>query len=149
MANLVATISETVTINGALRGSSNTYTVTDILNTFERTVTCPHSNETIIATFNSNVYGSAGAIDLENTKYIRVTNISATAVLDLAVSTTGTSYTVVLTPGASHILCQADTTAKGYNSATATFTTLEDIEKLTVKPRSTDDANVEIFVGVV
>ena len=149
MANLVATISETVTINGALRGSSNTYTVTDITNTFERTVTCPHSNETVIATFNSNVYGAVGAIDLENTKYIRVTNISATAVLDLAVSTTDTSYTVVLTSGASHILCQADTTAKGYNSATATFTTLQNITTMTVKPRSTDDANVEIFVGVL
>ena len=149
MANLVATISETVRINGALRGSSSTYTVTDITNTFERTVTCPHSNETVIATFNSNVYGGAGAIDLENTKYIRVTNISATAVLDLAGSSTDTSYTVVLTSGASHILCQADTTAKGYNSATATFTTLQNITKLTVKPRSTDDANVEIFVAVL
>jgi len=149
MANLVATISETVTINGALRGSSNTYTVTDITNTFERTVTCPHSNETVIAVFQPNVYTSVGAIDLENTKYIRVTNISTTAVMDLAISGETTSYTVVLTAGASHILCQADTTVLGVASATATFTTLQDIAKITVKPRSTDDANVEIFVGVI
>ena len=149
MANLVATISESVTINGALRGSTNTLTVTDITNTFERTLTCPHSNQTVIAVFQPNVYTSVGAIDLENTKYIRVTNISATAVLDLAVSTTDTSYTVVLTAGASHVLCQADTTVKGYNSATATFTTLQNITTMTVKPRSTDDANVEIFVGVL
>ena len=149
MANLVATIAESVTINGALRGSTNTLTITDVTDTFERTVTCPHSNETVIATFNSNVYGGPGAINLTNTKYIRVTNTSATAVLDLAVSTTDTSYTVVLTSGASHILCQADTTAKGFNSATATFPTLQNIETITVKPRSTDDANVEIFVAVL
>jgi len=149
MANLVATISETVTINGALRGSSNTYTVTDILNTFERTVTCPHSNETIIATFNSNVYGSAGAIDLENTKYIRVTNTSSTAVLDLAIVTENTNYQVVLTAGASHMLCQADTAAIAEADTSPNFPTLEDITSIQVKPRGTDDANVEIFVAVL
>ena len=149
MADLVVTISESVTVNGALRGSSNSLTVANVANTFERTVTCPHSNETIVATFNSNVYGSAGAIDLENTKYIRVTNISETANMDLAISGESTSYTVVLTPSASHVLCQADTTVLGVASATATFTTLQDITKITVKPRSTDDANVEVFVAVV
>jgi len=149
MANLVATISESVTINGALRGSTNTLTVTDITDTFERTVTCPHSNVTTIATFNSNVYGSAGAIDLENTKYIRVTNTSATAAMDLAIVTENTNYQVVLTAGASHILCQADTAAIAEADTSPNFPTLEDITSIQVKPRGTDDANVEIFVGVL
>ena len=149
MANLVATISESVTINGALRGSTNTLTVTDITNTFERTLTCPHSNQTVIAVFQPNVYTSVGAIDLENTKYIRVTNISSTAVMDLAISGETTCYTVVLTAGASHILCQADTTLIGEASNSSTFPTLQDITKITVKPRGTDDANVEVFVGVL
>lgn len=149
MANLVATISESVTINGALRGSTNTLTITDITDTFERTVTCPHSNVTTIATFNSNVYGSAGAIDLENTKYIRVTNTSATAAMDLAIVTENTNYQVVLTAGASHILCQADTAAIAEADTSPNFPTLEDITSIQVKPRGTDDANVEIFVGVL
>ena len=149
MANLVATISESVTINGALRGSTNTLTVTDITNTFERTLTCPHSNQTVIAVFQPNVYTSVGAIDLENTKYIRVTNISATAVLDLAVSTTDTSYTVVLTSGASHILCQADTAAIAEADTSPNFPTLEDITSIQVRPRGTDDCQVEIFVGLI
>ena len=149
MANLVATIAESVTINGALRGSTNTLTVTDITDTFERTVTCPHSNVTTIATFNSNVYGSAGAIDLENTKYIRVTNTSATAAMDLAIVTENTNYQVVLTAGASHILCQADTAAIAEADTSPNFPTLEDITSIQVKPRGTDDANVEIFVGVL
>ena len=149
MANLVATISESVTINGALRGSTNTLTVTDITDTFERTVTCPHSNVTTIATFNSNVYGSAGAIDLENTKYIRVTNTSETAAMDLAIVTENTNYQVVLTAGASHILCQADTAAIAEADTSPNFPTLEDITSIQVKPRGTDDANVEIFVGVL
>ena len=149
MANLVATISESVTINGALRGSTNTLTITDVTNTFERTVTCPHSNTTTIAAFRSNVYDTAGAIDLENTKYIRITNTSATAVCDLAVVTENTNYQVVLTAGASHILCQADTAVIAEADTSPNFPTLEDITNIEVRPRSTDDANVEIFVAVL
>ena len=149
MADLVVTISESVTINGALRGSSNTVTVADGTSTFERVVTCPHSNVTTIATFNSNVYGSAGAIDLENTKYIRVTNTSTTAAMDLAVVTENTNYQVVLTAGASHMLCQADTAAIAEVDSSHNFPTLEDITSIQVRPRSTDDVDVEIFVASV
>jgi len=83
MADLVVTISESVTINGALRGSSNSLTVSSIIDTFERVVTCPHSATTTIATFSSNVYDSAGAIDKENVRYIRISNLSATYDVEL------------------------------------------------------------------
>ena len=150
MADLTVTVTESVTINGALRGSSNNLTVTGITDTFERVVTCPHSNTTTIATFNSNVYGSAGALDLENCKYIRVTNVSASAVMDLAVVTENTLYTVVMTAGSSHMLCQADTAAIGEDDTTTpAFPTLEDITSIQVRPRSTDDVDVEIFVASV
>tara|TARA_R100000655_G_scaffold96484_1_gene138977 strand:- start:680 stop:1129 length:450 start_codon:yes stop_codon:yes gene_type:complete len=147
MADLVVTISESVTINGALRGSSNSLTVASITDTFERVVTCPHSNTTTIATFNSSVSGSAGALDLENCKYIRITNVSETAVMDLAVVTENTNYQVVMTAGSSHVLCQADTAAIAEADTTPNFPTLEDITSIQVRPRSTDDADVEIFVA--
>ncbi len=149
MADLTVTINESVTINGALRGSSNAITVTGITDTFERVVTCPHSNTTTIATFNSNVYGSAGALDLENCKYIRVTNLSDTEVMDLAIVTENTNYQVVMTAGTSHLLCQADTAAIAEADTTPNFPTLEDITSIQVRPRSTDDVDVEIFVASV
>ena len=55
MADLVTTISETVVLNGAVRGSTNSVTVTSIADVFERIVTCPHSATTTISTFSSNV----------------------------------------------------------------------------------------------
>lgn len=149
MANLTVTISESITINGALRGSTNTLSVESITDTFERVVTCPHSNTTTIATFNSNVYGSAGALDLENCKYIRVTNLSETAVMDIAIVTENTNYQVVMTGGTSHLLCQADTAAIAEADTTPNFPTLEDITSIQVRPRSTDDVDVEIFVASV
>ena len=141
MADLTVTVTESIILNNAKRGSTNTLTVSDITDTFERLVTCPHSQTTTIATFNSNVYGSAGALDLENCKYIRVTNLSTTGVLDIAIVTENTNYQVVMTGGTSHILCQADTTPN--------FPTLEDITSIQVKPRASEDCDVEIFVASV
>lgn len=149
MADLVVTVSESVTINGALRGSTNSLTVSSITDTFERIVTCPHSNTTTVATFNSSVAGSAGALDLENCKYIRVTNLSETAVMDLAIVTENTNYQVVMTGGTSHMLCQADTAAIAEADTTPNFPTLEDITSIQVRPRSTDDVDVEIFVASI
>jgi len=149
MADLTVTINESVTINGALRGSSNVLTINSITDTFERVVTCPHSNTTTIATFNSNVYGSAGALDLENCKYIRVTNLSDTANMDIAIITENTNYQVVMTAGTSHLLCQADTAAIAEADTTPNFPTLEDITSIQVRPRDTTDVDVEIFVASV
>ena len=150
MADLTVTISESVTVNGALRGSTNNLTITSITDTFERIVTCPHSNTTTIATFNSSVAGSAGALDLENCKYIRVTNLGTTTeVIDLAIVTENTNYQVVMTAGTSHMLSQADTAAIAEADTTPNFPTLEDITSIQVRPRSTDDVDVEIFVASV
>jgi hypothetical protein len=149
MANLVTTISESVSLNGALRGSTNSVTTTDIVDVFERIVTCSHSNTTTIATFAASPHTSAGAIDLDRTKYIRVTNLSDTEVMDIAVVTTNTNYQVVLTAGNSHILCQADTTAIGEEDTTPAFGTLENITNIQVRPRGSADVQVEMFVGLV
>ena len=53
MADLVTTISESVTLNGSVRGSTNTVTTTGIVDVFERILTCTHSQTTTVAVFNS------------------------------------------------------------------------------------------------
>ena len=136
-------------MNGALRGSTNSVTTTDIVDVFERIVTCSHSNTTTIATFAASPHTSAGAIDLDRTKYIRVTNLSDTEVMDIAVVTTNTNYQVVLTAGNSHILCQADTTAIGEEDTTPAFGTLENITNIQVRPRGSANVQVEMFVGLL
>lgn len=149
MADLVTTISESVTLNGAVRGTSNSVTTTGIVDVMERIVTCAHSNTTTIAIFNSTPHGAAGALDLENAKYIRVTNLDDSEVMDLAVVTENTNYQVVITAGNSHILCQADTAAIGEEDTTPAFGTLEDVTSLQIRPRGSEDVQVELFVGLV
>ena len=53
MADLTTTLTENVTLNGAVRGTTNTITTTGIVDVFERILTCAHSNTTTIAVFGS------------------------------------------------------------------------------------------------
>ena len=155
MANLITTISEGVTLNGAIRGTTNTVTTTGIVDVLERIVTCTHSQTTTIATFAASPYTSAGAIDVDRSKYIRVTNLDEAGTIELAVVGTATNYTVRLNPLTSHILAGgsavllAEEALIGEEDASPAFPTLEDVVTVEVRPSATTDIQVEIFVGLV
>ena len=149
MANLVVTVSESVTINGALRGSTNSLTVASITDTFERVITCPHSATTTIATFSSNVYDSAGAIDKENVRYIRVSNLSDTYDIEIGVAGAASNYSMLIPAGNSHLIARADDVMLAEADAVPQYGALADIAKLEVRPTATTDVDVEIFVASI
>ena len=148
MADLTVTITEAVTLNSSNRGSTNSLTVSGVVDVFERIVTCSHSQTTTVALFAASPHTSAGAIDLDRTKYIRLTNLDTTEVIDIAIVASGTNYQVVLTAGASHILCQADTAVIGEEDTSPAFGTLESISNIQVRPRGSADVQCEVFVGL-
>ena len=133
MADLTTTLSESLTLNGALRGSTNSVTTTGIIDVFERILTCTHSQTTTVAVFNSTSYGADGALDVENCKYLRVTNLSTTEDMKVAFVTANTNYQVTVRAGGSHILFQAEEALIGVE----------------VRPSATTDVQVEIFAGLV
>jgi hypothetical protein len=128
MANLITTISEGVTLNGSVRGTTNTVTTTGIIDVLERILTCTHSQTTTVAVFNSTPYGADGALDVENCKYLRVTNLSSDQDMKVAFVTAATNYQVTTTPN---------------------FPTLEDLVTVEVRPSATTDIQVEVFAGLV
>jgi len=148
MANLTTTLSESVTLNGATRGTTNTITTTGIVDVFERILTCAHSNTTTIATFASTPHTSAGALDVENTAYVRITNLDTAQALYLAVVGTATNYTVKLRPGASHILFNGEEVFVGEADTSPGFTSFEDLASIQAKPISSTDVQVEMFVAL-
>ena len=113
MADLTTTITETVTINGTNRGSTNTVTTTGIVDTLERTISCIHSQTTTIAEFGATPHAAASNIDRDNVKYLRVTNLDDTNECMLGVVTGASNYQVRLRAGASHILYNGDDIAIG------------------------------------
>ena len=90
MANLKVTIREELTLNGYDQGSKNTLTISDVDEVFKRIVTCPANNETTIARFRSSVGNASGtatfdsALDVQDVKYVRVTNLDSSNDLKLS-----------------------------------------------------------------
>ena len=149
MADLTTTITESLVLNGANRGTTNNIVTTGITDVFELILTCAHSNTTTIATFGSTPHSSANALDVENCKYVRVTNLSADQDIKLALVTTNTNYQVTVRAGSSHILFQAEEGAIGETDTSPAFGTLEDITSIQVRPSASTDVQVEIFVALV
>ena len=149
MADLTTTITENVVLNGSVRGSSNTLTTTNIVDVFERILTCTHSQTTTVAVFNSTPHGADGALDVENCKYLRVTNLSDDQDMKVAFVTAATNYQVTVRAGGSHILFQAEEALIGERDVTPAFATLEDLVTVEVRPSATTDVQVEVFAALV
>ena len=149
MATLTTTLTESITLNGSLRGSTNSVTTTGIGDVFERIVTCAHSQTTTVATFAASPHTSAGAIDVDRTKYIRVTNLDANAEIELAIVTTNTNYQVTITAGNSHILSRGEAIALAEEDTSPSFGTMENITSLQVQPVGTSyNPRVEVFIAI-
>ena len=113
-------------------------------------MTCINGNVTTIATFAAQPYTSAGAIDVDRCKYVRVTNLDDNGWIEVAVVTTASNYTVLLTPGTSHILAQAEAVALAEEDTSPSFGTMENLASIQVKPVGVSyDPQVEIFAASV
>jgi len=149
MATLTTTISEEVTVNGASRGSTNTLVTADIIDTLERTITCAHSQITTIAEFATSNHGSESAIDLDQVRYVRVTNLSEDQELIVGIILTGElNYQVRLTAGASHLLyhgANVAITEADDDPSMASMT--NDLQAIEVKPVSETNIQVELFIA--
>ena len=155
MATLTTTIKEELTLNGIERGSTNILSITSINEVFQRMVTCPANQDTTIATFKAAVNTSEGALDLDNVKYIRVTNLDTSneLVLSLQISsaengTADASTSILVAAGASFIMGSPhDGIATDDDGASViTDTNLNDLESLIVDPK-TSSITVELFIA--
>jgi hypothetical protein len=150
MATLTTTVIESVTLNGALRGNTNSVVTTEINNVFERIVTCINSQVTTVAVFDTAPFTSPGAIDVQNARYIRITNLDEAAWIEVAVVTTASNYQVLLTPGNSHILAQGEAVALAEEDTSPSFGTLENLTSIQVKPVGVSfDPQVAVFVAAL
>ena len=150
MADLTTTVTQSVVYNGALRGNTNTVTTTGINNVFERIVTCINSQVTTVAVFDTAPFTSAGAIDVQNARYIRNTNLDADAWIEVAIVTTDSNYQVLLTPGNSHILAQGEGVVRAEEDQAPDFGGLQNLTSIQVKPVGVSfDPQVSVFVAAI
>ena len=149
MADLTLTITEAVTLNGSARGSTNTKTVAGINHVMHRIVTCPVGQSTTVAVFNTNTYSAAGAIDTENVRHIRITNLDSSNAVFLGLVGASDNYQIELSAGMSHMLPGANGVMLGEEDTTPAFASLESLVSIVCRPTASATVQVEIFVASV
>lgn len=154
MATLQVKITESVNLNGKDRGSENTLEITSVTEVLHRIVSCPANVDTTVATFRSDTSVADGALDVEDVKYIRVTNLDASNPINLSLqidageddSAADESATVLVAPGRSFIMgTPSDGIAVDDTNATI-VTTLHNLESLLVDP-GVNAISVEVFIA--
>ena len=87
---LTVKITESITLNGSAQGSENTLSIGSIKQVQKRIVSCPANSETTVVHFKQ-VAGAAGgatkfdgALDVQEVKYVRLTNLDNSNSLTLS-----------------------------------------------------------------
>ena len=154
MANLTVTLTESVTLNGSVRGSTNQLTITGIEHVMERIVTIPSSVDTTVLLTKDTVGSSDSAVDIQDTKYIRITNLDSTnsVVLSFQIdddnndSTADHSSSLLLEAGKTFIMGTPHESIRVSDSSASMLNVLRDLESILVDSGS-NAVKLELFVA--
>tara|TARA_R110002050_G_scaffold19445_3_gene55939 strand:- start:10539 stop:11030 length:492 start_codon:yes stop_codon:yes gene_type:complete len=162
MGVLTVTIKEEVTLNGVDQGATNTLSIAGVTQSFKRIVTLPadgggSATQTTIANFRTDVTVADSALDDDDVKYVRVTNLESTnsVTLSLQLAANGgaaasTQATVLLEAGKSLMLGKAvGIAAVDDDAATATaIGSLVDLESIiAINDHDSAAAQLEVFIA--
>tara|TARA_R100000700_G_C3146597_1_gene126668 strand:+ start:596 stop:1063 length:468 start_codon:yes stop_codon:yes gene_type:complete len=153
MANLTVTLTESVTLNGSVRGSTNQLTITGIEQVMERIVTIPADNDTTVLLTKATVSSSDSAIDMQDTKYIRVTNLDSTNSVTLSMqidadennNDADESVSILLEAGKTFMMGTPHDSI-GVLDSSNTLTATHDLESILVDSGS-NTVKLELFVA--
>ena len=149
---LTVVITETISLNGQDKGSTNTLTIANVTEVFQRIIAVPTSEMEVLA-FEASNPGTSTAIgfDEADVRYIRLTNKDATNFIQIIVaSENGNESAHKLEAGHSMFV---DVSAAGVvdvhdASATALTVSFDDIVNVTALA-NTAECDLEIFVAGV
>ena len=156
MADLTVTITESVTLNGAARGSTNTLTVAGVDDVYHRIITVPANTDTTLVNFHATVGASDSSLDVENVKYIRCTNLDSSNPINLSLqvdvgeddSAADASATILLEAGKSFIMGSPSDGIAVDDDANTIITTLNNLESI-IADSAAAAVQMEVFVASV
>jgi len=161
MADLTSTITESVVLNGSVRGSSNSILIPDITNVGELILECPagvsSAVTTIVGAWSSTVNPSGAKYQNYNfadTEYVRVTNLDPLLPCEInwvtLPNSTGTSCRFLLKGGQSSIMWTTEKGVVGDNTLIAP-SVLNDLAYIEIKNTTfgaeAKSLNVELFTA--
>ena len=156
-ATLTVTLKEEITLNGNRQDSENVLRISDINEIYKRIITCPANSETTLAHFHSSVAdGTLAPLDIDDVKYIRVTNLDASTSATLSLesdvgeddSAADESASLLIEAGKSFIMGSPND-GIGISDANANLVTdLVDLESLVIFTGGSA-VDVEVFIACV
>ena len=159
MANLIVTHTESITLNGQDFGNTNVFSISGINNIYKRIITCPADVDTTILRTGVTVDVTDSSMDVQNVKYIRVTNLdSSNSVnlnlqIDVTESGSGASAvnetaTILLAAGESFVMGTSHDSVAAYDADGSVQTTLHDLESILIDP-SANEVKLEVIAASV
>ena len=159
MANLTVTHTESITLNGQDFGNTNVFSISGINNIYKRIVTCPANVDTTILRTGVTVDVTDSSMDVQNVKYIRVTNLDGSnsvnlnLQIDVTESGSGASAanetaTILLAAGESFVMGTSHDSVAVYDADSSVQTDLHDLESILIDP-SANEVKLEVIAASV
>ena len=144
MASLTVTIKEEVTINGKDRGNTNSVTIDNVTETFNRVLTITNTEQTVLQ-FQASRPSGAAFVDA-TLQYLRITNLDGSNTVDLRIQDTANTkeYFVRLGSTESYLLFNDKIDANGANDEAISISQIEKISA-DATGSSGETADIEIF----
>ena len=160
MATLKVKIQEDIVLDNQDYGSKRVLEISSIDEMYKRTVTCPANAETTIVHFKQVAGASGGAtkfdgaLDIQDVRYIRVTNLDSSNSLTLSLqievgeddSGADVSASILLEAGKSFMMGSGHDGINVSDANANLVTDLVDLDSLVVQPGS-NAVSVEVFVA--
>ena len=151
---LKVTLTEEINLNGTEYGSKNELSISGIKDVFKRIVTIAAGDDATVLVFKSTTAIADGALDLQNVKYIRITNLDDTNSVGLSLqldsdednTAANESCTILLESGRSFIMGTPDEGIHVDDDSAGILTALTDLESIIINPAD-NAGTVEVFVA--
>ena len=160
MATLSVTINESITLNGRERGSEINLDIASITQVMQRIVSLPADGKSTelqpnLANFRTAVTTADSAMDDDDVKYIRVTNLDSSNNVHLSLqlaangdAVASTQASILLEAGKSFLLGKAvGIAAVDDDEAATALGSLVDLESIIAVNDNNADVDVEVFVA--
>ena len=155
MATLTVTHTESLTLNSAEQGNTNTLTIASINDVYKRIVLCPANVDTTVFRSGVTVDVTDSSMDVQDVKYIRLTNLdgSNSVNLNLQIDTTESgsgasaaneTATILLAAGESFVMGTPHDSIAVYDADASVQTTLHDLESILIDP-SANEVKLEVI----
>ena len=147
-------IEEDIILENQNYGSKRTFEISSIANITKKIVTIASDDDATVLVFKSTVAIADGALDKENVKYIRITNLDSSNSVNISLqldsgednSSADLSMTHLLEAGRSFLMGAPDEGAHTDDDSATIVTALTDLESIIVDPGS-NSGQVEVFVA--